>query len=84
MSIDWTRRAVSDLRKLDPAIRRQIRAAVTMYVVHGQGDVRRLRGYDREWRLRVRSWRVRFSYEDATKPPTLVVLRVLHRREAYR
>ena len=48
----------------------------------GHGDVVKLRGYEGEWRLRVGQWRVRLAFEHETR--TIRVLRVLHRREAYR
>ncbi len=47
----------------------------------GHGDVKKLKGSDREYRLRVGDWRVRFERLEAG---VYRVLRVLHRREAYR
>lgn len=84
MPVLWTRRAVADLRGLENNVRQRIRDAVNRYADTGLGDVRRLRGYDREWRLRVGQWRVRFTYDDNSESITILILRVLHRREAYR
>jgi len=47
------------------------------------GDVTRLQGaLPPEWRLSVGDWRVRFAYDFDAR--TIQVLRVRHRREAYR
>jgi mRNA interferase RelE/StbE len=77
--VEWTKPAAHDLKRLDPEQASRIRAAVARLAATGQGDVRRLQGRDREWRLRVGSWRVRFRY--AAK--TIIVLRVLPRGKAY-
>jgi len=47
-----------------------------------RGDIRRLTGIEKEWRLRVGDWRVRFTRVQATH--TVSVLRVLPRGRAYR
>ncbi len=49
----------------------------------GLGDVKRLSGRSGQWRLRVGDWRVLFTYEEEDGE-AIVVLRALHRREAYR
>ncbi len=46
------------------------------------GDMRKLRGRDDEWRLRVGDWRVRFRFD--SQSGNVVVLRVLPRGRAYR
>lgn len=46
------------------------------------GDVKKLSGFENEWRLRVGNWRVRFR-PDFTAG-VLVILRVLPRGSAYR
>lgn len=48
----WTRPALKDLRRLDPATATRIREAVLRLAGEERGDVRRLQGRDREWRLR--------------------------------
>ncbi|HEX9870893.1 MAG TPA: type II toxin-antitoxin system RelE/ParE family toxin [Candidatus Tectomicrobia bacterium] len=80
--LEWTPAAVRDLRRLDPPVRERIRQAVYRFVDTGQGDVQRLQGIPREWRLRVGDWRVRFT-EDPTGQ-TIVILWVRRRGEAYR
>ncbi len=65
---------------IDKHIQQRIRDAVLRFAETGHGDVKRLRGYDDEWRLRVGEWRVRFT----SPPGEITVLRVLPRGRAYR
>lgn len=81
-NVVWSRRAASDLRRLDPSVAVRVGQAVTRLAEQEQGDVKRLRGRGREWRLRVGDWRVRLTFDEASQ--TIEVLHVLHRREAYR
>jgi len=69
------------MRRLDRDSADRVREAVNRFAATGQGDVRKLAGGGDEYRLRVGDYRVRFTYQERT---TMVVLRVLHRREAYR
>jgi len=51
------------------------------YVINGHGDVERLQDVDpSELRLRIGDYRIRFYYREEA----IVILRVLHRKEAYR
>ena len=76
-----TARARRDLERLDRVAAQRVVGALEVLADTGRGDVRRLRGTaDREWRLRVGDWRVRFTYERGG----IVVLRVLPRGSAYR
>ncbi len=45
-------------------------------------DIRKLQGTNDEWALRVGACRVRFYYDRTSQ--TIVVLRVLDRKDAYR
>ena len=86
-SIEWTRSARTDLRKLSKRDSDRIERAVERLAVSEQGNVERLKGFDPpEYRLRVGVWRVRYCYERAGKDGDegISVVRVLHRREAYR
>ena len=78
----WTGPASRDMRRLDQNVARRIREAVRRLGEQERGDIRRLRGQEQEWRLRVGDWRVIFTYDD--QEHTIYVGRVLHRREAYR
>ena len=73
--------AKSDIRALDRQIALRVAAAIARYASTAAGNVRQLQGIDPpEFRLRVGDWRVRFRCDDES----IVILRVRHRREAYR
>lgn len=81
-SLEWTPRALKDLRKLDGSIRSRVVASVERYAQSGEGDVLQLTDIDPpEYRLRVGDWRVRF-HRDSTRA-ILILLRVLPRDKAY-
>jgi mRNA interferase RelE/StbE len=75
-------RAQRDLRQLDPQAARGVAAGLDRYAMTGQGDVIKLAGEEQLYRLRVGDWRVLLTYDLSSRE--LAVLRVLHRREAYR
>jgi mRNA interferase RelE/StbE len=74
--------ALKDLEGLDRPVRERIVAALDRLAETGHGDTKRLKGTDAEWRLRVGDWRVRFERDG--KAEAIRILRVRHRREAYR
>lgn len=80
-TLEWTRQANADLANLPRGDVDRIRRAVHRFARSNQGNVRRMSGFDPpRSRLRVGSWRVMLEIT-----ATLIrVLRVLHRREAYR
>lgn len=76
----YTNRALKDMESLTPLDQRRVLDAVERFAASGIGDVRALGGQWRgRFRLRVGKWRAIFLKEGG-----IVVLRVLHRREAYR
>lgn len=78
--IEWTNRAVKDLRRADKTDRQAIIGALEHLVSQGFGDVRKLKGiHPPEWRLRVGNWRVRFERTEKG----ICVLQVLQRKDAY-
>ena len=80
-SVDRTRQARADLKKLSKRNNVRVRQAVRRFVDTGQGDTKRLRGVDPPThRLRVGSWRVMAQLERTV----IRIMRVLHRREAYK
>jgi mRNA interferase RelE/StbE len=81
-TVIWTEPARDDLRRMDRGMARRVEAAVNRLVETGHGDVKRLQEMDREWRLRVGEWRVRFTRND--QGDALIVLRVLPRSGAYK
>jgi mRNA interferase RelE/StbE len=81
-SIPWTERSLKDLERLHKPLRQRIIAAVERFADTGHGDVRRLRGRDKDiFRLRVGEWRVLFAALDDL---VLLVLRVRARGSAYK
>ena len=84
MQIEWGTRAIRDMRRLDARDRERIIAKVEQYAGNPSSLARQviaLTGSDYS-RLRVGSYRVIFTTEHG-EAPTMVVLRVRHRREAY-
>ncbi|HEX5101466.1 MAG TPA: type II toxin-antitoxin system RelE/ParE family toxin [Polyangiaceae bacterium] len=82
LSISWHPRAAKERDKLDQVARARVLAALDRFAETGHGDVKALAGHVGEYRLRAGDWRVRFALDAARAE--LVVLHVLHRREAYR
>jgi mRNA interferase RelE/StbE len=78
----WTEQAREDLRRLDPGLVKRIRQAVRRFAAEGGGDLKKLKGYTDQWRLRVGDWRVIMTL--ANDPPRAIVTRVLPRQSAYR
>ena len=77
-----TAAARRDVRGLPANISRRVGEALERLAETGHGDIVKMQGHDQEWRLRVGDYRVRLTFESQTN--TIRVLRVLHRREAYR
>jgi mRNA interferase RelE/StbE len=82
MTVSLTGRARRDLRRIEAAALRRVMAALARFDAAREGDVKKLRGIEGEYRLRVGEYRVRFALDSATS--TVLVLRVLPRSEAYR
>ena len=80
--VRWMPRAERDLRQLDSQAARRVAAGLDRYAMTGQGDLIKLAGEGQLYRLRVGDWRVLLAYDHSSRE--LAVLRVLHRREAYR
>lgn len=80
-TIDWSRQARSDIKKLPKLDADRVRRAVQQIAIAGQGSIVQLKGFAvPHYRLRVGDWRVRYRIED----DKIQIVRVLHRREAYR
>jgi mRNA-degrading endonuclease RelE of RelBE toxin-antitoxin system len=78
----WFQVAVEALLDLADRDRRQARHILTVvrsFGRDGRGDLKKLQGAQREWRLRAGNWRVRLVLEG----PTAFVVSVDNRRDAY-
>ena len=80
-AIQWAARASDDLDSLDRGIARRIRSAILRYAETTGGDVIRLQGDSGLFRLRVGDWRILFKNLPGDE---ILVLRLLHRSQAYR
>lgn len=83
MRLEVTEPAQKDLAGLDRNTQRRIKTALDRLLSYPQAvDLKKLKGSSDMWRLRVGDWRVilRFDREQGV----LYVLRIKHRREAYR
>ena len=76
----WTDRSREQLRRIDREQALQILLALTEYASSGKGQVKKLKGGG-DLRLRVGDYRVRF---EVVEEDSYRILRVSHRREAYR
>jgi mRNA-degrading endonuclease RelE of RelBE toxin-antitoxin system len=80
-TILWSPEARADLRAIDRETALRILRAIDSYLTTGAGDVKKLQPPRHEFRLRVGDYRVLFLPKEEL---SIEVLRVLHRREAYR
>ena len=80
--VRWTEPAEDDMRRLDRQTAHRVRQAIVRFAETGYGDVKLLRGTEREWRLRVGEWRVRFTRN--VDENSIIIQRVLPRGRAYR
>ncbi len=78
--IEFKPRAVKDLKALPTETKRRILGKIEELQNDLGGDVKRLTDHTPEYRLRVGDYRVLFEVERQT----VMVYRVVHRREAYR
>jgi mRNA-degrading endonuclease RelE of RelBE toxin-antitoxin system len=79
--LEWSESSLEDMAALDKGIARRIQRAVERFAETESGNIKRLQGIDPpEYRLRVGEWRVRFAFGGGT----ILVLRVLNRKDAYR
>jgi mRNA-degrading endonuclease RelE of RelBE toxin-antitoxin system len=80
-TVIWSPEACADLRAIDRETALRLLRAVDSYLTTGAGDVKKLHPPRHEFRLRVGDYRVLFLPKEEH---TIQVLRVLHRRNAYR
>ncbi len=79
--LTWTEAARADVRAIEQPVALQILKTLARYALTGEGDVKQLTDVEPPTlRLRAQNHRVFFRRQDET----LVILRVLDRKEAYR
>ena len=78
--IVWTEAARADVRALDKPNAMRVLSALHRFAESGVGDVKALQGREELW-LRIGDYRLFFTYSAFE---VIEVLRVVHRREAYR
>jgi mRNA interferase RelE/StbE len=79
--VEWTPQARADVRRIEQRAALHLLGGLADYAVTGYGDVQRLTDVEPpELRLRLGDYRIRFRDHG----DRLEILRVLHRREAYR
>ena len=79
--LEWSESSLEDMAALDNGLARRIQRAVERFAATETGNVKRLQGIDPpEYRLQVGDWRVRFVVDSGT----VLVLRVLNRKNTYR
>ncbi|MBE3584430.1 MAG: type II toxin-antitoxin system RelE/ParE family toxin [Limnochordaceae bacterium] len=83
MRVEVTEPAQKDLAELEKKAQRRIKAALDRLLSYPQAaDLKKLQGSRDMWRLRVGDWRVILRLDG--EQGVLYVLRIRHRREAYR
>ena len=83
MRLEITEPAEKDLAGLDKETQRRIKTALDRLITCPQNvDLRKLHGSPERWRLRVGDWRVILRIDRGQR--ILYVLRIRHRRDAYR
>lgn len=83
MRLEITEEAEKDLADLDRETQGRIKTALDRLLSYPQAvDIKKLKGSRNMWRLRVGDWRVILWLD--REQGILYVLRIRHRREAYR
>ena len=78
----WNRQAEADFDRLPEQLQDRVLVALERLAETGHGDLAKLHGRQNQWRLRVGDWRIIITFAD--QGSIIRVLRVQHRREAYR
>lgn len=81
--VEFTRSAVKELRKIDRQFIPRITEAVDALCSNSRPDsCKKLAGADHSYRIRVGDYRIIYDIQDSTL--VILVIRVRHRRDAYR
>jgi len=83
MRLEITEPAEKDLSNLDKKTQKRIKTTLERLITHPQAvDLKKLRGNPERWRIRVGDWRVILQID--REKEVLYIMRIRHRREAYR
>lgn len=80
LDIKFKPRAIKDLKALSTKNQQRILDKIEVLQNDLCGDVKRLTDYSPEYRLRIGDYRVLFELEQQT----VMIYRIVHRREAYK
>ena len=82
--VEWTEEALQDLKGLDPIVVTRILKKLSWFSLHFEFMIPEILAgeFAGTYKLRVGDWRVRFELDRRNR--IIVVLRVLHRSQAYR
>ena len=80
--VEGTPAAARDMQRLETTTAQRVRQAVRALAASGSRGLTKLSGRQNQWRLRVGDWRAIITFADWSR--IIRVLRVQHRREAYR
>lgn len=78
--IEVKKKAIKDLQDIPLEQRTQILSRIELLSNDLTGDIKKLTNFTPEFRLRWGNWRILFEIE----ADTVIIYRVLHRRESYR
>ena len=78
MIIQYTRQSVKQIEKLERNTKQRIKTSIETLPF---GDIKKLKGYDNKYRLRVGTYRIIYSYD--TILDTIIIEAVLPRGNAY-
>ena len=86
MKIAYSRKALRFLWNINPEDKQAIRKAINrqLGVFPPAGNVRKLRGEKGTFRLRVRNWRVLFSYKGEGKGCSVLIKDIGNRGDVYK
>lgn len=83
MRLEITEPAEKDLADLDKKTQERVSAALDRLLTRPEAvDLKKLRGSPERWRLRVGDWRIILRIDQEQE--IIYILRIRHRREAYR
>ena len=81
--VEWSRQAIKSLKKLNKSDQARVFEGVGQFAATEYGDVKKLKAVkDSEYRLRIGSWRVRFTISDDSS--AIIVHDVFSRNDGYR